>query len=119
MATKGFTYTSPGFEKVLLYKWADLADGDDGEPMTATAFADKTVQAVPSLVAGSFGGGAVVIEGSHDKVNWATLSDLQGNSLSLNNTRLEVIPEHPLWLRPRVSSGSGVKLDVYVLVKAS
>jgi hypothetical protein len=119
MATKGFTYNNAGFDNTLLFKWVDLADGDDGEPMSASAFADKTVQAVPSPVAGSFGGGAVVIEGSHDKVNWATLSDLQGNSLSLNNTRLEVVPEHPLWLRPRVSSGSGVKLDVYVLVKGS
>jgi hypothetical protein len=114
------TTVSIGVDNANLTVWYGLTEvGDNavGEPVPWTNRADRSVQAVVSPDAGSFGGGAVTIEGSHDGVNYATLTDLQGNALVLNNNRIEMIPELTRYLRPRVTSGTGVKLDVYLLMK--
>lgn len=117
MATVSSERLPTGFDNCLMTKWPSLADGDDGEPLRFPHYADRSVQVVPSPVAGGFGGGAVTIEGSHDGVNWTTLTDLQGNALVMNNTRIEMVPELTQFIRPRVTSGTGVKLDVYILTK--
>lgn len=118
MATINYVNVPNNSTIALMTKWPELADGDVGQPFNFVSYADRSVQVVPSPVGGGFGGGAVTIEGSHDGVNWATLTDLQGNALAMNNTRIEVIPELTQYIRPRVSSGTGVKLDVYLLTKS-
>lgn len=117
MATIDFDQIPTGYTDSVMTRWLGLADGDSGKPFNAPYYADRSVQVVPSPVGGGFGGGAVTIEGSHDGVNWATLTDLQGNALVMNNSRIEMVPELTQYIRPRVSSGTGVKLDVYLLTK--
>jgi hypothetical protein len=118
MATIDYSIVPTGSSIAVMTKWPELADGDVGVSFPFVAYADRSVQVVPSPSGGGFGGGAITIEGSHDGVNWATLTDLQGNALVMNNTRIEMVPELVQYIRPRVSSGTGVKLDVYLLTKS-
>jgi hypothetical protein len=97
--------------KGRLYQWV-LASGDDGEPIEAVEFADRSVQ-----VAGTFGGGAVVIEGSNDSSAYATLTDPQGNDLSIVSAKVEMVTEVTRLIRPRVSGGAGASLTVSLLAR--
>lgn len=81
--------------------WA-LAEGDDGVPAAYPEYSDRSVQ-----VAGTFGGATVVIEGSNDGVNWSTLRDPQGSSLSLTSAGLKGVVEMSAAIRPRVTGGDG------------
>ncbi len=67
-------------------------------------------------VTGNFGtGGTVVVEGSNDGVNWATLNDLGGTALSFTAAGLRGVRERVKWLRPRLSAGTGtISLTVSV-----
>ncbi len=55
--------------------WSGLATGDTGQPVEMPGSADRTAH-----IAGSFGGGTCVIEGSNNGTSWVTLTDPQGNS---------------------------------------
>lgn len=98
--------------KGRLYTWANLAAGDDGAAVEAIEFADRSVQ-----VAGSFGGASVVIEGSNDSTNYGTLTDPQGNDLSLVGSKVEMVSEVTRLIRPRVVAGSGTSVTVSLLAR--
>ena len=102
------------FRQSRLILWSPLALGDDGEPVAMPDFADRTVQ-----VAGTFGaGGAVAVEGSLDGLTWATLTDPQGNALSITAAKIEAISEAVLYVRPRVTGGDGTtSLTIHLLAK--
>ena len=88
---------------VVLYTWANLANGDSGLPVQGPGWADRTFQ-----LTGTFGsGGTCVIEGSNDGVNYAVLDDPFGNPMSFTTAVLKQLIEIPLWVRPRVSVGDG------------
>lgn len=101
-----------------LYSWIGMANGDDGEPLNISHFADKSIQ-----VLGTFGaGGNLRIEGSNmlDSPTYATLADAQGNALDFTAAKIEQVLESPYWIRPRVTAGDGTTaLDVYVLCGTS
>lgn len=59
---------------------------------------DRSVQ-----VTGTFAGGTVLIEGSHDGVTWFTLNDMAGSSLAFTAAGLRQVQEITRYVRPRAS----------------
>lgn len=100
----------------LVTTWAALANGDDGAPVELSFLSDRSVQVV-----GTFGvGGNVLIEGSNNGVDYATLTDPQGNTLSLASGRIESVMEVVRFIRPRVTAGDGTtSLTVTLLMVGS
>jgi len=99
-----------------IYTWSPMASGDTGAPIGSTGSGDRTVQ-----VQGTFGvGGTVVIEGSLDNVNWFTLRDPTGASLSFTSAGLKTVLENVVELRPRVTGGDGTtQITVIMAVRRS
>ncbi len=98
--------------RAFVQQWPGLAAGDDGAPLSASQYTDRSVQ-----VTGNFGGSTVVIEGSNDGTNWSTLTDPQGNDLVLSASKIEMVTEATLFIRPRVVGGAATNLTVSLLVK--
>jgi hypothetical protein len=104
----------PSFQKLrsqdsgvdaVVITWANLtnAGSDSGQPVQRPALVDRSVQ-----VTGTFGtGGTVVFEGSNDGVNYSTLSNLQGNAISITAAGLTQVTEASAWMRPRITGGDG------------
>ena len=111
MATIQSTIGYTGYSKSSTYTWAGLTNGDVGAPLAMSAFADRSVQ-----VFGSFGSGSVDIEGSNDGVNWAVLTDLQGNNLTFLTAKIEMVTEITQFIRPKCT-GAGTSLTVVLLAK--
>lgn len=92
------------------FDWAGLANGDTGAPAAGTLTAsdyipwlDRTFQ-----VTGTFGvGGTVVIEGTNDGTNWATLTSPNGVPLSFTAAGIGQVTEVVMQMRPRVTGGDG------------
>lgn len=93
---------------VAIYTWSALATGDTGAPLQGPGFTDASFQ-----VGGTFGGATVVIEGSNDGITYGTLVDPFNTALSFTaaNSPTQVLPI-VLWIRPRVSGGAGVVINV-------
>ncbi len=106
--------TSLQNERVVQFRWTGLLNGDDGSPIDWSTFADRSVQ-----VTGTFGaGGSVRMEGSNDGVNYAALTDPQGNALDITGAKIEQLQEVTLYLRPRVTAGDGTtNLAVTVIAR--
>jgi hypothetical protein len=84
-------------------QWTPLLNGDSGSPYPMTGFADRSVQ-----IGGTFGtGGTVLIEGSNDGTNYATLNDPQGVAISKTSAALAAVAPISKLIRPRVSAGDG------------
>jgi hypothetical protein len=113
MATISVVFTYPGYDKTGVHTWANMANADVGEPLQSSALADRSVQ-----VFGTFSGGSVTIQGSNDGVNWATLTDLQGNDLVFSTAKIEMITEITRYIRP-VVSGAGASLTVVLFAKGN
>ena len=111
MATIAPTMTVIPGGKGRLYQWT-LTNGDDGAPIEAVEFADRSVQ-----VAGTFGGASVAIEGSNDSAAYATLTDPQGNDLAIVGAKVEMITEVTRLIRPRVVGGAGTIVTVSLLAR--
>lgn len=114
MATKPLAsqnLTNP-YQVVEVATWEGLATGDDGSPLRAPGLPQKVVQ-----VKGTFGGATCVIEGSNDNVTYVTLNDVDGAPLSFAAAGMKGIKESPLYLRPKVTGGAAVDIDV-ILVAA-
>lgn len=115
MATKASTRDLDPRGRALStrHTWSGLANGDDGAPAEFPLMSDRTVQ-----VFGTFGaGGSVTIEGSLDGVNFSTLTDPQGNQLTLGSAKVESIMEVVQYIRPRVTAGDGAtNLTVMILM---
>lgn len=103
MAVKPYTIISANRHPTycVVVEWV-LSGGDTGKPFDGIEFPDKTVQ-----MSGTFGA-AVTIEGSNDVVNanvWNTLTDPQGNLISMTAAGIEAVMENPYWIRPNAASG--------------
>lgn len=114
MATKPAITSFTNTSKAFVTTWHDLAVGDDGTPVQFAQFADRTLQFF-----GTFGvGGTARVEGSNDGVNWAPLSDTQGNTLDATGPRIKLAVESPAYIRPRITAGDGTtSVTVSVLLK--
>jgi len=92
---------SGGSAKVI--SWVGLANGQSGDSVEDSLWADRSVQ-----VTGTFGaGGSVTIEGSNDGTNWASLTDPQGNNLSFSTSKIETVIEMVRFIRPNITNGDG------------
>ncbi len=101
---------------VRVMSWVGLQAGDYGEAAAVTSFSDRSVQVV-----GSFGtGGKVIVQGSNNGTDWATLNDPQGNALDLLTAKIEAVSELTRWIRPYVPTGDVTTLlSVVLLAKRS
>lgn len=98
------TLTKEGYNRTAIFKWTALLNGEAGTAIRLPDYADRAVQ-----IEGTLGtGGAVVIEGSIDGINYVTLTDPQGNALSFTAVnRIEAIMEAVDYIRPRCTAGDG------------
>jgi hypothetical protein len=114
MSTIQHIKTPSGNTRTIVATWPNLANGDDGETIKFSQYADKSAQ-----VFGTFGaGGSLRIEGSNDGENWAVLTDPQGNDLVFTSAKIEMVTEATLHVRPKVTAGDGTTaLTVVLLMK--
>lgn len=112
MATKDRTNITTSNSVAHGTAWLGLALGDDGSPMPFSQYTDRSVQ-----VSGTFGGASVVIEGRNAPgLPWATLTDPQGNDLSITAAKIELVTEATLEIRPRIVGGDGTtSINVHLL----
>lgn len=94
--------------------WGPMATGDTGDPVGVPGSGDRTVQ-----VSGTFGGASVIIEGTLDMTNWQTLHDPAVTILSFTSAGLAAVLENVLAVRPRISGGSAVAVNVVLLTRKS
>lgn len=100
-------------DKAHVITWASMASGDTGQPLEMPGSADRSVQ-----VTGNFGtSGNLRIEGSNDGSNWNTLTDPQGNDINITASKIEQVMEVVRYMRPNVTTGTGVSLTVSILVR--
>lgn len=82
---------------------------DEGIPIEMPGSADRSVQ-----ITGISGVGfSIRIEGSNlpapslSAIDWAPLTDPQGNDLNIATLKIEAISELTRWIRPRITAGDG------------
>lgn len=87
--------------------WTPLTEtNSDGLPARYVGAGDRTFQ-----VFGTFGaGGTVILQGSTDGTNWATLRDSNNAEISLTDAGIRTVIDAPTWVRPLVSAGTGVSI---------
>lgn len=91
------------FSNYVIREWAGLGLGDDGATELLPPIGDRTVQ-----VSGTFGvGGSVRLLGSLDGVEFAPMTDPQGNPLDFVQGKLESVMELVPYIRPLVTAGDG------------
>lgn len=113
MPTIQHSRTSTGHTAAFVATWADLALGDTGDSLPFSQYTDKSVQ-----VFGIFGGATVALEGSNDGVHWSPLTDPQGNDLLITSSKIEMVTEATLQVRPNITGGDGTTaLTVCLLCK--
>lgn len=95
-------------------QWASLtATNTDGSPYEVLDYNDHSVQ-----MSGDFGvGGTLLWQGSNDGTNWFSLTDAQGSIFSKTEASLEQVVEAPRYVRPLVSAGTGVDVDVILVAR--
>lgn len=112
MATVAPTRRIVSGGKALVYTWT-LTEADTATPIEVVDFADRSIQMV-----GTFGGGNVRVEGSNDDgATYAALTDPQGNDLNFGADKIEMVTELTQLLRPRVTAGTGVSVQVSLLAR--
>jgi hypothetical protein len=101
-------------DQSVIATWTPLLNTDSGTPLQMTGSADRSVQ-----LFGTFGaGGTVLIEGSNDGVNYATLKDPANAPLSITAAGVHSVLPVTAYIRPRVSAGDGTtSLSVIMLVR--
>lgn len=93
--------------------WEGLTDADNdvGTPIGMAEFPIKTVQVVGDFTAN----GAITIQGSNDGgTTWNTLRDQLGVALVITTSIPRLLGESPSMIRPIVSAGVAVDMDVYI-----
>lgn len=104
-----------GESAVLQIYWANLEAGDDGAPVDASRFADKTVGFY-----GVFGGGTAKLQGSmFPDTGWVNLTDANGTPIERTEEGLALVLENPRYIRPVIDSGDGTTEISVVLVAKS
>lgn len=111
MATINHTSLLKG-SGALLYTWEGMGDDDEGAWLEVPGAADKTVQ-----FGGTWGGATIVWQGSMDKVTNFTLTDADGNAISVTADAMRLVRENTRYVRPVSSGGTGTDVDVRLLAK--
>lgn len=116
MATRNATrrVIESAFSNYVIREWSGLQLSDAGAAELIPPIGDRTVQ-----VSGTFGvGGSVRLLGSLDGVEYAVLTDPQGNPLAFVQGKLESVMELVPYIRPQVTAGDGTtNLRVTLCIK--
>lgn len=97
----------------ILIKYTGISEADASPaPFEVIEWADRSIQ-----VSGTFNAGTLTIEGSNDGTNWAVLTDPQGNNLAITAAKIEQVSEITRYVRPRVTAGTGVTLNVTIALR--
>ena len=113
MATITATVTrAKSWADAWVVKWETMGDADTGSTVEMVEANDKSVQ-----IAGTFGSATVVLQGSNDGTNWATLADPQGTAISKTAAAIEQVLEHTRYIRAVTSGGTGTDIDVTVFMR--
>lgn len=95
--------TKGNINAVVQMTWSGLLQGDVGDAIDYTPYLNKTFQ-----VFGTFGVGCTVtIQGSNDGVNWNTLSNATGSSLTFTSSAIRRTDDVPMFVRPLITGGDG------------
>lgn len=113
MATINHTTNSAGDGSTVI-AWADLSTAD-----TAVKYrVPGTVGAIASIqFTGTFGGATLVLQGSNDGTNFATIKDVNGDNVSVTAAGLVDFSTGALYLRPSSSGGTGDNVDVTMVLR--
>lgn len=97
------------------YTWSGVATGDTIIPVE---MGPEHPGDILMQVSGTFAGGTSVgLEGSLDRVNYASLSDVGGTTIGLTTDGLVSVREGPLVIRPTVTGGTGDSVNISVFVR--
>lgn len=95
--------STSGSHKCSVITWTPLTSANAvGEAYQEPGYADRSIQVV-----GTFDSATVVLQGSNDGTNWATLTDGLGNAVSFTATGLKQVYEITRYVRPSTSGGGG------------
>ncbi len=103
-------------DRADIKKWSGLTEAlAKGQPAIMPGKSDKTVHII-----GDFGtSGEVTLEGALDPnavdADFSALRDPQGNLIQVTGPALVAVQENVYLVRPRISAGTGVDVDVYVM----
>lgn len=113
MATIEYTNAPTKTSVAFVAQWEHITGSDVGAPLMGAQYTDKSVQVV-----GNFGAGTLEFQGSNNGVDWAVLTDPQGNNLNFTQPKIELVSEATVYVRPVVSGGDGTTdLSVYLMMK--
>lgn len=96
---------------LMTYTWTPVTESD------TVSYA--TIGGVGTLagsiqVSGTFGGSAVVLQGSNDATNWADLNDTSGSAISLTAAGAAEFSTAMAYIRPSISGGTSQSLTITV-----
>lgn len=91
--------------------WVGLTGSDTGEPVQVTGLNDRCAQ-----VFGTFGSGALSIQGSNDQVNFATINNTFAQPLRYTASAILNCTESPRWIRPAMTTASAAASLTVVLI---
>ena len=94
--------------------WTGLSTAD-----TATAVAPAGAVPICGFVqiTGTFGGATIVLQGSNDNSNWATLKDTSGTAISVTAAGAADFSTAAAYIRPSSSGGAGDDVNVVVVMR--
>lgn len=98
----------------ITYLWETLTEADTCAPQRVNI--SGTVLSSVSVV-GTFGGATVVLQGSHDNTNWATVKDATGSAVSFTAAGSAETPSTFVFYRFSASGGSSQDVDCRMTVK--
>lgn len=82
----------------------------EADTCTEIAMGGSAVRSVQ--IAGTFGGSTVLVQGSNDGTNYATLTDPQGTAISKSTAAIEQIEEVTRFVKPSASGGTAQSVTV-------
>lgn len=111
MATITPVRSSPAWNIEKIF-WETLTENDTATAVVPAGRIRGSVQ-----VTGTFGSATVVLQGSNDGTNYATLEDNAGNAISLTAAGLADFSADCLQIRPSASGGTGQDVDITVILR--
>ena len=115
MATITATLDRNASAGAIIVTWASMGTADTGTSFLVPSASNLTLQQ-----SGTFGGATIVLQGSNDGTNWATLTQTGGSNVAFSYTTAGVhCPvEMPVYVRPVTSGGTGTVVDAILVCRS-
>ena len=95
-----------------IVQWTPVTEADTCSPVELVGLPDRSVQ-----IAGTFGSATIVLQGSNDGTNYATLTDPQGNAISKTAAAIEMVAEVARYTKPSTSGGTSSSITITMLCR--